>query len=56
MYIVNVESEGPYAPQQIFPEAIKVMRGKIANIRKAAEALLDVDEAVGGMDVEMANP
>jgi len=61
-FIYSVESEGPYAPQDLFPEAIKVMRAKIANIRRAAEALLaDADggglpgSAVAGADgdVEM---
>jgi hypothetical protein len=31
------------------------MREKIANIRKAAEALLDVGEAAGGVDVDMTD-
>ncbi|KAI0365884.1 insert subdomain of RNA polymerase alpha subunit [Pilatotrama ljubarskyi] len=39
-FIFSVESEGPYAPEALFPEAIKVMRGKIASIRAAADALL----------------
>lgn len=51
--IVNVESEGFYPPERLLPEAIKVMRSKIATIRKAAEALIadSVDESV--VDVEM---
>jgi len=40
-FMFNVESEGPYAPERLLPEAVRVMRGKIAMIRKAAEALLD---------------
>ncbi|KZT74671.1 hypothetical protein DAEQUDRAFT_719854 [Daedalea quercina L-15889] len=57
-FIFTVESEGPYAPQDLFPESIRVMREKIANIRHAAEALLaDVDGAPGAVaadgDVEM---
>ncbi|KAL6304967.1 insert subdomain of RNA polymerase alpha subunit [Sparassis latifolia] len=39
-FIFSVESEGPYAPEKLFPESIKVMREKIASIRQAAEALL----------------
>jgi hypothetical protein len=50
---VNVESEGPYAPERLLSEAIKVMREKLVAIRKAAEALLDQD-GVGG-DVQMAD-
>lgn len=61
---VNVESEGPYEPERLLPEAIKVMRGKIAAIRKAAEELLVVDDdglpagsrPPGGEDVEMGGP
>ncbi|KAJ7168367.1 DNA-directed RNA polymerase [Mycena crocata] len=40
-FIFNIESESAYPPQRLFQEAITVMRGKIANIRRAAEALLD---------------
>ncbi|KAJ6620297.1 DNA-directed RNA polymerase [Mycena sp. CBHHK59/15] len=40
-FLFNVESEGPYAPQRLFTEAITVMRDKLANIRRAAESLLD---------------
>ena len=45
--IVSVESEGPYTPESLFPEAIKVMRGKIASIREAAEALLADSQDLG---------
>jgi len=38
---VNVESEGPYAPERLLTEAVKVMREKIAVIKLAAEALRD---------------
>lgn len=38
---VNVESESVYAPERLLLEAIKVMREKVVNIKKAAEALLD---------------
>ncbi|KAH9856839.1 insert subdomain of RNA polymerase alpha subunit [Lenzites betulinus] len=44
-FIYSVESEGPYAPEALFPEAIKVMRGKISSIRAAAEALLADSES-----------
>lgn len=60
---VNVESEGPYEPQHLLAEAIKVMREKISSIRVAAEALLagDDDDIPSGSkstseDVEMAGP
>ena len=45
---VQVESEGPYTPESLLPEAIKVMRGKIASIRAAAEALLADSQDLGG--------
>lgn len=55
---VTVESEGPYAPEALFPESVRVMREKIANIRRAAEALLADADGGGGVgadgDVEMA--
>ena len=44
---VSVESEGPYTPESLFPEAIKVMRSKIASIREAAEALLADSQDLG---------
>ena len=50
---VNVESEGFYPPERLLPEAIKVMRGKIATIRKAAEALIADSVGESGVDVEM---
>ncbi|KAI0764285.1 insert subdomain of RNA polymerase alpha subunit [Trametes elegans] len=40
-FIYSVEAEGPYTPEALFPESIKVMRSKIASIRSAAEALLE---------------
>lgn len=53
-----MESEGPYAPQDLFPESIRVMRDKIALIRREAEALLADNDAAPGaagpdVDVEM---
>ncbi|GJE94214.1 DNA-directed RNA polymerase, alpha subunit [Phanerochaete sordida] len=48
-FIFNVESEGPYAPERLLPEAVKVMREKISSIRAAAQALLaDADGDVPG--------
>jgi DNA-directed RNA polymerases I and III subunit RPAC1 len=44
--VVNIESESFYPPERLLPEAIKVMRGKIATIRKAAEALLADSDAL----------
>ena len=52
---VNVESEGFYPPERLIPEAIKVMRGKIATIRKAAEALIADSVGESGVDVEMVD-
>ena len=37
--VVCVESEGPYAPERLLPEAIKVMRVKLTSITEAAVAL-----------------
>ncbi|KAI1784403.1 hypothetical protein LXA43DRAFT_1101440 [Ganoderma leucocontextum] len=45
--IFSVESEGPYTPESLLPEVIKVMRGKIASIHAAAEALLADSEDLG---------
>ena len=69
--LVSVESEGPYAPERLLPEAIKVMRDKISSIRASAQALLaDKDEmgtlplppetaaqvnGAGDEDIEMAD-
>jgi len=55
-FIFNIESESAYPPERLFPESIRVMREKIANIRTAAEALLaDADGALGvDGDVQMA--
>ncbi|TBU40857.1 insert subdomain of RNA polymerase alpha subunit [Dichomitus squalens] len=47
-FIFQVESEGPYTPESLLPESIKVMRGKIASIRAAAEALLEDSQHLGG--------
>ncbi|KAI1784399.1 hypothetical protein LXA43DRAFT_1066801 [Ganoderma leucocontextum] len=56
-FIFSVESEGPYTPESLLPEAIKVMCGKIALVCAAAEALLADYEglgsgAVGGPDAD----
>lgn len=50
-FLFNVESESAYAPENLLPEAIKVMRAKIAVIKKAAEALMG--NPGGSIDVEM---
>ena len=55
---VNIESESAYTPERLFPESIKVMRSKIASIRKAAEALLagpDGEGASADGDVPMGD-
>jgi len=36
---VNIESEGPYAPERLLVEAVSVMRDKIGVVRKAVAAL-----------------
>ncbi|EPQ55395.1 hypothetical protein GLOTRDRAFT_138953 [Gloeophyllum trabeum ATCC 11539] len=51
-FLFNIESEGPYAPERLFPESIRVMREKIATIRKAAQALLSESLGTNG-DVDM---
>ncbi|KAF8073513.1 DNA-directed RNA polymerase [Lyophyllum atratum] len=51
---VSIESEGPYAPERLLPEAIQIMRQKLVNLRKAAEALLTADDAADDGDVQMA--
>ena len=49
MSVVSVESEGPYAPERLLPEAVKVMRDKISSIREAAQALLADKDAPGSI-------
>lgn len=46
MFTVKVESEGPYAPEDLIPAAGRILKQKIATLRKAAEALKhqDVEE------------
>ena len=46
VFLVNVESEGPYEPQRLPLEAIRVMRGKISTLKAAAEALGDPDGGI----------
>ncbi|TFY63934.1 hypothetical protein EVG20_g6123 [Dentipellis fragilis] len=52
-FIFHVESEGPYAPERLPLESIKVMREKIATLKRAAEGLLVADSGDG--DVQMAD-
>jgi DNA-directed RNA polymerase I and III subunit RPAC1 len=52
-YVVNVESEGPYEPQRLPLEAIRVMREKISALKSAAEALGAQGDRDG--DIEMAD-
>ena len=49
--VVNVESEGPYEPQRLPLEAIRVMRGKISALKTAAEALRAQGDADGGIQM-----
>lgn len=51
-FLVCIESEGFYPPERLLPEAIQVMRTKIATLRRAAEALLNDTSA--NEDAEMA--
>lgn len=51
-YPVCIESEGFYPPERLLPEAIQVMRTKIATLRRAAEALLN--DTGMSEDAEMA--
>ena len=52
--LVCVESEGPYPPERILPEAIKVMREKLAVITEAAVALRN-KYSVDNNDISMAD-
>ena len=52
--IVSVESEGPYAPERLLPEAIKVMREKLAIITEAAVALREKYSTIDN-DISMTN-
>jgi DNA-directed RNA polymerases I and III subunit RPAC1 len=51
VFLVNVESEGPYEPQRLPLEAILVMRGKISTLKAAAEALRAQGDPDGGIQV-----
>ena len=51
VFLVNVESEGPYEPQRLLLEAIRVMRGKISTLKAAAEALNAQGDPDGGIQV-----
>ncbi|KAH8110387.1 DNA-directed RNA polymerase [Phellopilus nigrolimitatus] len=37
-FLFNVESEGPYAPQDLFPTAIKVLRTRIGVLKQGGDA------------------
>jgi DNA-directed RNA polymerases I and III subunit RPAC1 len=50
LHLVNIESEGPYAPERLLIEAISVMRDKIAVVR---EAVANLDVGSGDGDVVM---
>jgi len=52
-FLFHVESEGPYEPERLLPEAIKVMREKLAIIKQAAEALRDKSTTVDSDAVMM---
>ncbi|KAI0248389.1 DNA-directed RNA polymerase [Lactifluus subvellereus] len=52
-FIFNVESEGPYEPQRLPLEAIRVMREKISTLKSAAEALRAQRDSDG--DIQMAD-
>jgi len=48
---VNIESEGPYEPQRLPLEAIRVMRGKISALKAAAESLRAQGDPDGGIQM-----
>ncbi|KAI0275302.1 DNA-directed RNA polymerase [Gloeopeniophorella convolvens] len=52
-FIFNVESEGPYDPQRLPLEAIRVMKDKISTLKAAAEVIRQQRDADG--DVQMAD-
>ncbi|KAI0048626.1 hypothetical protein FA95DRAFT_1025744 [Auriscalpium vulgare] len=52
-FIFHIESEGAYEPQRLLLESTRVMRQKIADLKKAAEALMAVN--VDDEDVSMAD-
>lgn len=51
-FLFNIESESLYPPERLFRESIKVMRSKIATIRKAAEALIADSDALHHVEIE----
>ncbi|KAI9575047.1 DNA-directed RNA polymerase [Boletus coccyginus] len=51
-FLFCIESEGFYPPERLLPEAIQVMRTKIATLRRVAEALLN--DTSTSEDAEMA--
>jgi len=53
-FIFNIDSEGPYEPQRLPLEAVRVMREKISVLKRATEALRIPSEPEG--DVHMADP
>ncbi|KAF4620351.1 hypothetical protein D9613_001203 [Agrocybe pediades] len=54
-FLFNVESESAYPPERLLPEAIRVMRDKLAVIREAAEALREKTSSAADGDVPMAD-
>jgi DNA-directed RNA polymerase I and III subunit RPAC1 len=50
---VNIKSEGPYKPQRLPLEAVRVMREKISVLKRAAEALRIPGDPGG--DIQMAD-
>lgn len=52
-FIFNIESEGPYKPQRLPLEAVRVMREKISVLKRAAEALRIPGDPDG--DIQMAD-
>ena len=55
--LVNIESEGPYAPQDFFPAAIRVLRARVGTLKRATEALAcgeDPEAGGSGSTVEGA--
>ncbi|EJD04666.1 uncharacterized protein FOMMEDRAFT_80006 [Fomitiporia mediterranea MF3/22] len=49
-FLFNIESEGPYAPRDLFPAAIRVLRARVSTLKRAAEALASGEEQDATID------
>ena len=48
MCIVNVESTGQYDPEELVPEAIKILLGKVKAVEDGLDKLFTVNGAKAG--------